>query len=347
MARLREHAAGPEPQHFAARLRLFRAAARRPRNASVQLLKAFLADPDERLVRMAARELVRRRPADLESVLLQLMTAAPESVRRVVSRAIGQAGFEHFWDRFDRLDKSTRKSAGKAMLKMLPDAVQRLARRLSGGPVEQRLKAMQITQELGLGELMRPAVTQLCSDPNAKLRSKAIVVLGELDGVPSEILLERVLNDSDARVRANAIEVLETTQKGQYLPLLAQRARAPGSNHRERANAIKALHRMKVKNANLALAVMLRDQRAEHRISALWALKAIGWWQLLSEVGRLAKEDENLRVRRYALTVLRAVADIMRGVAPAAAAAVPAPAQPSAPAPAVIAPADAARKRAG
>jgi HEAT repeat protein len=337
--RLRQHAAGLEPAHFAARLRLFRVAARRPRNASVQLLRAFLNDPDERLVRMAARELVRRRPAELENMLLQLMTNAPESVRRVVSRAIGQAGFEHFWDRFDRLDKSTRKSAGKAMLKMLPDAVQRLARRLASGPVEQRLKAMQITQELGLGELMRPTVTQLCNDPNAKLRSKAIVVLGELDGVPSDLLLERVLNDTDPRVRANAIEVLESTKKGEYLPLLAQRARAAGSNHRERANAIKALHRMKVKNATLALGAMLRDQRAEHRISALWALKAIGWWQMLNEVGRLAKEDDNLRVRRYALTVLRGVAELMRGATPATA--------PATTTVLPIAPEEAARKRAG
>ena len=46
---------------------------------------------------------------------------------------------------------------------------------------------------------------------------------------------------------------------------------------------------------------MLRDQRSEHRISALWALRQIGWWQLINEVGRLAKEDANLRVRRYAM----------------------------------------------
>ena len=57
---------------------------------------------------------------------------------------------------------------------------------------------------------------------------------------------------------------------------------------------------------------MLRDTRPEHRISALWALKQIGWWQLLDEVGRLAKQDTNLRVRRYALAVLRGVAETMQ-----------------------------------
>jgi hypothetical protein len=58
------------------------------------------------------------------------------------------------------------------------------------------------------------------------------------------------------------------------------------------------------------LALMLRDGRAEHRISALWTLRQIGWWQLIGEVGRLAKVDENIRVRRYALTLLKGVAEL-------------------------------------
>ncbi|HEY1628428.1 MAG TPA: HEAT repeat domain-containing protein, partial [Tepidisphaeraceae bacterium] len=76
-------------------------------------------------------------------------------------------------------------------------------------------------------------------------------------------------------------------------------------------NAIKALHRMKVKAASTSLLGMLQDERAEHRISALWALRQIGWWQLINEVGKLAKQDNNLRVRRYALGVLKTVAEMV------------------------------------
>ncbi|MGA2232137.1 MAG: hypothetical protein ABSH22_14670, partial [Tepidisphaeraceae bacterium] len=61
--------------------------------------------------------------------------------------------------------------------------------------------------------------------------------------------------------------------------------------------------------AGEALAEMLRDQRADHRISALWALRQIGLWRLLGEVGRLAREDQNVRVRRYALVILKSVTD--------------------------------------
>ncbi|MCC6415328.1 MAG: HEAT repeat domain-containing protein [Opitutaceae bacterium] len=306
MELLRQHAR----DDFDARLRLFRIAARRKRGSSVQLIGSFLTDPDERLVRMAAREIVRRRPAEFENLLLQLMTNAPDSVRRVISRSIGQVGFENFWLRFDRLDRATRKAAGRAMLKILPDARTRLSRRLLSGTLQQRVKAMQMAQELELVDALKDTFMRLCTDSNPRLRSKAVAALGEIKSdVTPDVLLERVLNDRDARVRANAIEVLEAAHKTQYVPLLAERAR--NSHNRERANAIKAMHRMKVGTASGQLLNMLRDSRSEHRISAMWALKQIGWWQLLNEVGQIAKSDQNLRARRYALAVLRSVAEVL------------------------------------
>jgi HEAT repeat protein len=169
---------------------------------------------------------------------------------------------------------------------------------------------MQMVGEIGLAETMRPQLLQLCTDPNAKLRSKAVVLIGQLPTTAPDTLVERLIHDTDARVRANTIEVLEAKKNLQFLPILAQRARA--ANNRERANAIKALNSMKVAAASTQLGIMLKDDRPEHRISALWTLRQIGWWNLLGEVGRLAKEDGDLKVRRYALAVLRNVADMAK-----------------------------------
>jgi HEAT repeat protein len=293
---------------FGARLRLLQIAMRRKRGASTRLLATFMGDPDERLARMAAREIVRRKPNDYENVLLQRVTTSPESVRRIITRAIGQVGFDHFWNRFDRLPKQTRRQAGRAMLKILPDAPARLARKMDAGPIEQRIKAMQVCHELNLAEVLRQPLMKLCQDPNPKLRSKAVSVIGSIGSVPSDLLIDRLLNDTDARVRANTIEVLEANKRSEFLPVLAKRARA--TNARERANAIKALHHMRVGAATGQLQGMLRDDRSEHRISAMWALRQIGWWKLLNEVGRIAKEDPNQKVRRYALAVLRNVAEM-------------------------------------
>lgn len=313
LARLKNHL----HHHFAGRLRLLRIAMRRPKGCSTELLRALLTDPDERLVRMAARELVRRKPADYESTLIQLMTTAPASVRRVVGRSVGQVGFDHFWERFDRLDKHTRKSAGRAMLKVLPDGVQRLERHLRSGPVEQRIKAIQIAQELGVTEPLAQTLMLVCQDANPKLRSKAVAALAELQTVPPEALLQQILNDKDARVRANAIEVIEARHRTDFVPLLAERARS--AHNRERANAIKALHRMKISTMSTQLQNMLQDDRSEHRISALWALRQTGLWQLVNEVGRLAQTDPHPRVRRYAMTLLRNVAEMLQQRKPKAA----------------------------
>jgi HEAT repeat protein len=206
------------------------------------------------------------------------------------------------------MERATRKQAGRAMLKLLPDAVQRLGRRLSTGPADERVKALQISSELGLSETLRASIIPLCSHPNAKVRSKAVASLGDLPSTEPDLILDKVLHDADPRVRSNAIEVLDGKRRAEYVPLLAERARSTHS--RERANAIKALSKLKVSTAASALTGMLRDSRSEHRISALWALRQIGWWQLLTEVGRIAKSDDNLRVRRYALGVLKNVAEL-------------------------------------
>lgn len=194
------------------------------------------------------------------------------------------------------------------MLKLLPDAVSRLTRRLNTGAVEQRIKAMQIVQELGLAESLAEVLIPLCAHSNPKVRSKAVSVLGEVPAVANDVLMDKLLNDSDARVRANAIEVLEHKNGEQYVALLAERARS--TNNRERANAIKAMGKMKLENAMAQLLSMLRDQRPEHRVSAMWVLRQIGWWKLLNEVGRIAKQDPDVRAKRYALGVLRNVAEI-------------------------------------
>lgn len=293
----------------AGRLRVLRVAIARPRTrtAGLNLLKQCLRDPDEQIARLAARDLIRRRPADLENALLPLLAVAPESVRKLIGRAIARPGFESFWTRFDQMDRATRRTAGRAIVRLLPDAVARLGRRLAAGPIEERLKALQIAQELELVEQLKQHVVPLCNHASPRVRSKAVTALGQIGAAAVDTLLERVMTDVDPRVRANAVETMEKRPAGtRFVPLLAERAR--DGAHRERANAIKALHAMKVGVAASQLLHMLRDGRPEHRISALWALRRIGWWRMLSEVARLAREDESVKVRQYAMAVLQTAA---------------------------------------
>lgn len=299
----------------AARLRLMRLVSRRPKSTPVDLVRKMVNDPDERLSRIAIRELVRRRPADLENVLLQKMSSSPTMTRRLIARAVGQSGFEQFFNRFEKLPREARAQAGRAMLKLLPDAITRLGRKLKSSVIDQRVRAMQIIQELGLAANFRAILRSMCAHESGRVRSKAVALLVEVTEEPTGPLLDRALSDADARVRANAIEVLESRRATEYVPLLTERARS--TSNRERANAIKALHRMRINVATEHLATMLRDQRPEHRISAIWTLRHIGLWPLIGEVGRIAQADENLRVRRYAVEVIKSVMDIIRKNGPA------------------------------
>lgn len=292
--------------HFGARLRLLRIAARRPRGASVQLLRTMLQDSDERIVRMAVREFIRRKPADYENTLLQLMSNAPDSVRRIVGRSVGQSGFDNFWERFDDLEPATRQTAGRAMVKLVPGTKQRLSRLMTAGTTQDRLKALQIAQELNLSHELHDTLLIVATDSNPKLRSKAVILLGQTPTGLPELLVDKALNDPDSRVRANVIEVIDQRKDPQYLPMLSRMAQS--RHNRERANAIKALLGMRMGSANQHLIAMLKDSQPEHRISALWALKQVGLWQMLREIANLAKSDSDTRVRRYALGVIRTLA---------------------------------------
>ncbi|HMO26059.1 MAG TPA: HEAT repeat domain-containing protein, partial [Tepidisphaeraceae bacterium] len=289
--------------HAPQRIRLLRQACARRREGSTQFLRAFLNDPDERIMRIAAREIARRRPPDCQNLLLQRMTDSPESVRRVIGRSLGESGFDHFWTRFDSLDRAARRQAGRAMFKLLPDASQRLARKLMSPTIGDCVRAMQIIHELKILDQFEPQVLQLMNHPNPKIRSKAISLLGDRPQAAPGVVLERALTDADPRVRANAIEVIDARGGDEFVPMLAARARE-GTN-RERANAIRALSRMRAGTAATQLLNMLKDPRGEHRISALWALREIGWWRLVKEVAQLAKVDDDLKVRRYAMGVLK------------------------------------------
>ena len=307
--RLRSHALSVAPSDFGARLSILRIACRR-RATPAHLLRSFLNDSDERLVRMATREIIRRRPPEYENSLLQRLSSAPESVRRLIGRAVSHSGFEQFWNRYPKLDKATRRSAGKAMLRLLPDSISRLARKLGPGPIEQRLQALQMMQDLKLAEQLVEPLMVLCSDSSPRLRSRAVSLLADVPSLAPDHLIEQLMTDTDARVRANTIEVLETRHPNEFIPMLIQRARI-GTN-RERANAIKFMHRTRMNLFQESLAMMLKDPRPEHRISAMWALKQTGWWNLIHEVGRMAKSDSELKVRQYALGVLKAASELIR-----------------------------------
>jgi HEAT repeat protein len=292
------------------RLRVLRVVMGRPRGASVQLLKELLGDEDERVRRVAAREIARRRPVGYQNMLMGAMAGAPASVGRVIGRAVGGSGFRAYWRRYERLEEGVRRSAGRTVVRIVPGATQRLAAMLGTGDATERVRVLQLARETDMVEGLRGAVMRLLGDGDVRVRSKAVSATGGLRPVPEGALVECVERDGNARVRANAIEVLAGVRARRLVPVLAGRVRS--ENNRERANAIKALLPLEPGAARLELLGMLQDARPMHRVSALWALRAVRSWDRLADVGRMARQDPDLAVRRYAIGVLKSAADQMR-----------------------------------
>ena len=297
-----------------ARLSLLRSAESTGDGSPLRLLTVLLGDSDERVSRMAARSLSRRPAASAESALLRRAAGAPESVRGVINRTQGVRSFDGLWNRHDRLSPETRRAAGRALLKLLPAAGERLRHHLLGGDAAARIRGLAMLGDLDATLDHRESVYACCVHADAKVRSKATLMLGEIvarvHDERAEARLEAALEDGDARVRANAVEVLQVSGRRDVGPLL--RARGRLGRNRERANAIRASHVMGLGEVESPLFEMLRDGRDPHRLSAVWAVEQTGQWRLLDEVVRLARSDTNLRVRRSALAAVRRMAENMR-----------------------------------
>lgn len=193
---------------------------------------------------------------------------------------------------------------------MLPFELVRLKRQLVLGSAAEIIAALGVVSDLRLSRHVREAIWSSCEHVDPKIRSKAVLMLGDLllEGQDDEAdrLLEQALVDADDRVRANAVEVLERTQKNQLASLLEARSRL--GRNRERANAIKAMASMRLCDPEKPLFDMLRDRRDPHRLSALWAVEQTGQWKLLEEIARLARHDTNVRVSTSAEATVQRMA---------------------------------------
>ena len=121
------------------------------------------------------------------------------------------------------------------------------------------------------------------------------------------------VNDTDDRVQASAVEVMDELDLPDRAPctepLLTTR------NHRLRANAIKSMLTMASNRAGESLLDMLEDASPAHRISGLWVVGRLMLRSTRPNVQALAAGDSDARVRRQAQIVL----DRLRGAGTAAA----------------------------
>ena len=206
-----------------------------------------------------------------------------------------QLSFDEYWAAFDELSAEERQSRGREILGRLPLASAIIGRKLADPEPRHRVRALRMAALLDLAGHFSEQFYQLSFDPDADVRSAAIIALSHLPTATSQRLIRNALNDEDQRVRANAIEAVEavggTSVADKLLPMLTSK------DNRVRANAVKALLKLGVRQAAETLLRMLNDENRAHRISALWLIENMGLFSLTTRIVAMAEADEDEQVR--------------------------------------------------
>jgi HEAT repeat protein len=166
-----------------------------------------------------------------------------------------------------------------------------------------RQRGLAVLEKLGSGGRLIPILIQFLRDPDSRIRSKAALMLGQI--VPSQGIMDRLMGDDDARVRANFVEGLWNCTTSDYRPLFRRALEDP--NHRVIGNALVGLHRLgETGDVIRHVSKMARRPEALHRAAAAWVMGQTGD-KLYSGVLRQMVRDPDPLVRRNAIRSLRRI----------------------------------------
>ena len=217
--------------------------------------------------------------------MIKQLKSPHQRVRALAEGYYRQTAFISYWHNFYRLTADEQIAAGRVVYKIDPKAHERWKARCRHPQADCRLQAISMARRLNRGDQCLEELKRLAKDKNRKVRSCAVAALGELfpsaTNATDNSLLD-ALRDTDARVKANAIEALETCRAQENSNRLLQFTHH--ENNRVRANAIKALLNWKVDSARDSMKIMLRDPRLSHRRSACWAVRKLQDTSLVNPV---------------------------------------------------------------
>ncbi|MEM1424618.1 MAG: hypothetical protein AAGH64_11530, partial [Planctomycetota bacterium] len=240
-------------------------------------LRDFAHDPDERVAHAALSTLVTapsRRRREAHADLFERLAQSPHaSVARLASRAL------------DAL----------RLVEVDDDAIRGA---LASDERSSVLRAIARVSNAGRAGAYAAELVAIADAGDPFCAARAVRALTHVEGEPAGETLLGALGHTDGRVVAEAVEAL-TAREGGAISMKAFRTSAVA---RVRANAI--MHALRTDDdpgeARGALAEMLRDPRASHRLSALWVTQRSGQTALGERVAELAREDDERAVRARA-----------------------------------------------
>ncbi len=164
-----------------------------------------------------------------------------------------------------------------------------------------RQRGLAIMQKLGSAGRLIPILIQFLRDPDSRIRSKAALMFGQTP--PPRGIVERLMADADARVRANFVEGLWNCPANHCRALFCQAL--DDANHRVVGNALVGLQLAgETREVMRYLSKMVRHPEALFRAAAVWVIGQTGEPRYTDVLRQMARDPDPL-VRRSAFRSLR------------------------------------------
>jgi HEAT repeat protein len=166
-----------------------------------------------------------------------------------------------------------------------------------------RHRGMAVLEKLGRGGRLIPVLIQFLRHPDGRIRSKAALMLGQI--MPTQGIMDRLMVDGDARVRANFVEGLWNCTTGDCCLLFRRALNDP--NPRVIGNALLGLHYLgETRDVIHHVNEMARSQKTLRRATAAWVMGRMGLMHFTGVLRQMLQDPDSL-VRRNAIRSLRRI----------------------------------------
>jgi len=167
-----------------------------------------------------------------------------------------------------------------------------------------RERGLAVLEKLGGSDRLVPILIQFLRDPDGRIRSKTALMFGQI--MSTRGIMDRLIGDEDARVRANLVEGLWNCPASFDCRPLFRRA-VDDPNHRVAANALVGLHRLgETRDVTANVNKMARHPEALFRASAAWVMGQTGDKSYTVLLRQMVRDPDPL-VRLNALRSVRRI----------------------------------------
>ncbi len=188
-----------------------------------ELALQLLNDPNPHVQAEALLQLRKRSVPGAMGHLIRALSSPHEVVREAARSCLVEFRFERYLNAFDTMEDAARRSTGKLVKEVDPDAPARLAAELQSRLRARRMRALEIVQAMDLIEQLEPLVISLTDDEDHFVRAAAARALAQTDSVSAIEALRRCLSDRSIMVRDTARDSLAQQQRrtGLKMPVVA------------------------------------------------------------------------------------------------------------------------------